>query len=126
MAPTCKSKVNCVSCFTFSAGYASRSTVSTSALSGQPQRLLGVLLAERDRVVSTDLLVERLWPDEAPATASKVVHVLVGRLRRALEPELTRASDSRVIRKASGGYGSSTGPTDLDRYLELVEAAVGR
>src|SRR6476646_991677 len=65
-------------------------------LTGQPQRLLGVLLAERDRVVSTDLLVERLWPDEAPATAAKVVHVLVGRLRLALEPELVRAAESQV------------------------------
>ena len=95
-------------------------------ITGQPQRLLGVLLAERDRVVSTDLLVERLWPDQAPATAAKVVHVLVGRLRRALEPELARAADSQVIRKAGGGYVLSTGPTDLDRYLELAEGAAAK
>ena len=95
-------------------------------ITGQPQRLLGVLIAERDRVVSTDLLVERLWPDRAPATAAKVVHVLIGRLRRALEPELVRAAESQVIRKAGGGYALSTGPTDLDRYLDLAEAATGQ
>ena len=92
-------------------------------ITGQPRRLLGILIAERDRVVSTDLLIERLWPDDAPATAAKVVHVLVGRLRRALEPELERATDSKVIRKAAGGYVLTTGPTDLDEYLELVAAA---
>jgi DNA-binding SARP family transcriptional activator/predicted ATPase len=92
-------------------------------LSGQPQRLVGVLLAERDRVVTTDLLVERLWADRPPATAPKVVHVLVGKLRRALEPDLIRASDARVICKAPRGYRLVAGPTDLDRFLELAESA---
>jgi DNA-binding SARP family transcriptional activator len=95
-------------------------------ITGQPQRLLGVMIAERDRVVSTDLLVERLWPEQAPATAAKVIHVLVGRLRPALEPELVRAADSQVIRTASGGYLLSTGPTDLDRYTELADAAAAK
>jgi DNA-binding winged helix-turn-helix (wHTH) protein len=65
MTSGCKSKVNCVSCFRFSAGVRVSVDGLDLGLTGQPQRLLGVLLAERDQVVSTDLLVERLWPDEA-------------------------------------------------------------
>ncbi len=52
--------------------------------------------------------------------------MLIGRLRRALEPELARAAESQVIRKAGGGYVLSTGPTDLDRYLDLAEAATAK
>ena len=92
-------------------------------LSGQAQRVVGILLAERDRPVSTELLVERLWPSDPPATATKVVHVLVGRLRKALEPGLARAADATIIRKAGRDYQLTSGPTDLDRYLELADAA---
>jgi DNA-binding SARP family transcriptional activator len=93
------------------------------ALSGQAQRVVGILLAERERPVSTDLFVERLWPHDPPATAAKIVHVLIGRLRKALEPGLERAAEATVIRKVGRGYQLTSGVTDLDRYLELADAA---
>ena len=51
-------------------------------LRGQVRRLLGILLAEPDQSVDTEVLIDRLWPeDTAPPTARKIVHILAGRLR---------------------------------------------
>src|SRR4051794_27847048 len=51
---------------------------------GMPRRLLAVLLAYRNSVVSTDRLVEVLW-DEAPESAAATLQSYVSRLRRFVE-----------------------------------------
>ena len=51
---------------------------------GMPRRLLAVLLAYRNSVVSTDRLVEVLW-DEPPASAAATLQSYVSRLRRFVE-----------------------------------------
>jgi DNA-binding SARP family transcriptional activator len=57
------------------------------ALGGpKPRALLAVLALELGRVVSTDHLVEALWPGDAPETASHAVQVYVSQLRKALGP----------------------------------------
>ncbi|WIN00375.1 BTAD domain-containing putative transcriptional regulator [Actinoplanes oblitus] len=50
----------------------------------QERCLLGLLLLEAGRVVSTDRLTDLLWDGEPPATARGVVHTYVGRLRQSL------------------------------------------
>jgi hypothetical protein len=51
----------------------------------QQRRLLGLLIAERGRVVSTDRMVDALWPDgEAPEGAGRSVLTYVSRLRATL------------------------------------------
>ena len=64
-------------------------------LPGQLRVLLGILLADRDVAVSTDVIVERLWPGEAPRTAVKGVQVLAGSVASCLEPGLADAGSSR-------------------------------
>src|SRR6188768_1366724 len=64
------------------------------ALGGQRQRaLLAALLLEAGRVVPMDRLVDELWGEEPPRTATTSLHNSVSRLRRALGEELieTRA-----------------------------------
>ena len=51
---------------------------------GMPRRLLAVLLAYRNSVVSTDRLVEVLWEDP-PETAAATLQSYVSRLRRFVE-----------------------------------------
>jgi predicted ATPase/DNA-binding SARP family transcriptional activator len=52
---------------------------------GMPRRLLATLLAYRNTVVSTDRLVEVLWPDDPPASAGATLQSYVSRLRRFVE-----------------------------------------
>ena len=63
------------------------------ALAGDRQRaLLGLLLIHVNETLSTERLVDELWGDGAPASATKTVQVRVSRLRKALgdagRPEL--------------------------------------
>ena len=48
------------------------------------RRLLGMLLVHAGEVVSADRLVEVLWGDDPPDTATSSLHTYVSRLRRLL------------------------------------------
>jgi DNA-binding SARP family transcriptional activator len=64
------------------------------ALGGQRQRaVLAVLLLEAGRVVPTERLVDLLWGEEAPKTATTSLQNSISRLRRELGPDVleTRA-----------------------------------
>ena len=55
------------------------------ALGGAQQRaLLAVLLIHRGEVVSTDRLIDELWGERAPSSATKVVQGYISQLRKAL------------------------------------------
>src|SRR6185437_9258177 len=84
-------------------------------LSGvKPPRLLAVLAAHRGEVVSTDRLVDALWPVDVPASAASVLRTYVATLRRAL-------GDDAVHTHATG-YELRRGATTLD--AEMFEQIV--
>jgi DNA-binding SARP family transcriptional activator len=57
------------------------------ALGGLRQRaLIAVLALNRNKVVTTDQLIDRLWGENPPTTAIHTVHQFVSRLRQALGP----------------------------------------
>ncbi len=89
---------------------------------GSPRQraLLARLLISPMEVVTTDRLVEDLWPGEIPETARHVLHVYVSRLRKALGPDRARL-DSQ-----GSGYRLAIEPDELDasRFEQL--AAEGR
>ncbi len=88
------------------------------ALGGQKQRaVLGLLLLERGRVVPTEVLVDRLWGEDPPPTATTSLQNTISRLRKLLGPE-------RLITKPPG-YAVSLGEDELDlaRCDRLVERA---
>ena len=89
---------------------------------GPPRQraVLAVLLSTLDAPVPVGELVERIWGDQAPATAANLVHGHVSRLRRVLAPTPT----IRLVRQ-SGGYRAQTDPdrVDLHRFRALVAAA---
>ena len=61
------------------------------SLGGPKQRLvLAMLLAEPNRVVSVDRLVDGLWGDNPPGTARHTVQSYVSELRKALGSVITR------------------------------------
>ena len=89
-------------------------------LSAQERRLLGILLAARGRAVATEDIVDRLWDAGPPKSAVKIVHVLVGRIRRQLD--LRRVDGSRAIETLGHGYRIADA-TDLDEFLRVAAMA---
>jgi DNA-binding SARP family transcriptional activator len=88
------------------------------ALGGPKQRgLLAILVLEAGRVVPTDRLIDLLWGEEAPKTATASLQNAVGRLRRALGAD--------VLETRAPGYVLSVAQDQIDaRRFErsLVEA----
>ena len=85
------------------------------ALGGARQRaLLLVLLLHRGEVVSTDRLIDELWGERPPITATKAVQVYVSHLRKSL--------GRGVLETHGRGYLLAVSPdrVDIDRFEALV------
>ncbi|MBW4721512.1 AfsR/SARP family transcriptional regulator [Saccharothrix obliqua] len=86
---------------------------------GPPRRqcVLAVLLVEVNRVVPVDVLVERVWSDQAPRKPNDVLYSYVSRLRRVLAVD----PDTELVRR-SGGYVLEADPLSVDvhRFRHLV------
>jgi DNA-binding SARP family transcriptional activator len=83
----------------------------------KPRALLALLLLNRNRVVSTERLIDELWADEPPSRATKTLQVYISQLRKSLGPErLVTQSPGYVLRVEAGEL-------DLDRFEELTAAA---
>jgi DNA-binding SARP family transcriptional activator/streptogramin lyase len=85
---------------------------------GAKQRaLLAALLLHRDEVVASDRLIDELWGERPPATATKTLQVHVSHLRRTL--------GDAAIETHERGYRLvvSSGRLDLDRFEALVAEA---
>jgi DNA-binding SARP family transcriptional activator len=85
----------------------------------KPRALLALLLLNRNRVVSTERLIDELWADEPPAQATKTLQVYVSQLRKALGPDrLVTQPPGYVLRVEDGEL-------DLERFEQLTAAARG-
>src|SRR5260370_34238127 len=51
---------------------------------GKRRALLTALLLHRNEIVSTERLIDELWGDSPPATATKIAQMYVSQLRRSL------------------------------------------
>lgn len=95
------------------------------ALGGPKQQaVLATLLADANRVVSADRLIDDLWGAHPPPTAGKAVQVYVSQLRKALEPDRTAGADSGVLVTQGAGYRLTVEPGQLDaaRFADLIAA----
>lgn len=82
----------------------------------KPRALLATLLLQPNQPVSRDELVEALWGERAPATASHTLDNYVSRLRRVL-------GHDRLERRRPGyALRVEPGELDLDRFDTLVKA----
>jgi DNA-binding SARP family transcriptional activator len=86
----------------------------TLDLGGQKQRaLLAVLLLHANEVVSSQRLIDALWPERPPETAAKALQVYVSQLRKALGRD-------RLETKAPGYLlRVEAGELDLARFRAL-------
>jgi len=82
--------------------------------SGRQVALLSILLIAGDEVSSRDRLIDALWGEQPPATATNALQVQVHALRRRLGAE-------RIAREASGyRLVREPGELDLDRFEALA------
>ncbi|MGH3349226.1 MAG: BTAD domain-containing putative transcriptional regulator [Nocardioides sp.] len=83
------------------------------------QGMLSRLVVSAGMPVSIDSLIEELWPDAAPETATNQVHGYVSRLRKLL-------SDGALVGTRSAGYELLLGPADTDAMVFETLATDGR
>ena len=83
----------------------------------KPRALLALLLLNRNQVVSTDRLIDELWEDNPPATATKTLQVYVSQLRKELGP------DRLVTRPPGYLVHVDEGELDLERFEQLTADA---
>jgi DNA-binding SARP family transcriptional activator len=94
---------------------------------GTPQQkaVLAVLLLARGRHVSLETLIDALWGERAPRTASGTIRNYVSRLRRRLHPDDPSWPDQDVIKLVGDGYTLRLGSArlDLDLFGKLTMQA---
>ena len=114
----------------FESSARSRCTTEAPALGGRQQRaLLALLLLHANEAVLVERIIDELWPDAPPPSATKSVQALAARLRRTLGEPSAPNGDAR-----SNGVVLDTSPrlrshgctrrARPDR-LELLEAGRG-
>jgi DNA-binding SARP family transcriptional activator len=91
------------------------------ALGGARVRaVLAVLLLRAGDVVSTDFLIEALWGNDIPRTATGSLQNSISALRKALGPGLVRTRAPGYVLEVDGSR------FDLHRFERLVRDAAGR
>jgi len=87
-------------------------------VAGRRQRaLLTLLLLHAGEVLSTDRLVDRLWGERPPRTATTSLQNAIAQLRKLLGPELLRTKPPGYVLELDGSM------LDLRRFEELVAHA---
>ncbi len=89
----------------------------------KPRALLAALAIRRASICTTDELVDAVWGESPPASASKLLHLYVSQLRKVLPPDL------RIV-TTPAGYILELDPAEMDavtfeRWLGEGRAALG-
>src|SRR5215210_5316883 len=86
---------------------------------GKQRSVLALLLLHANEVVSSDQLIDQLWPGQQPPSATKIVQVHVSRLRKALN-----GAGEAILLTRGHGYllRVEPGQLDLDRFRRLLDA----
>jgi DNA-binding SARP family transcriptional activator/streptogramin lyase len=86
---------------------------------GKQRSVLALLLIHANEVVSSDRLIDGLWPDRQPPSATKIVQAHVSRLRKALA-----VPGDGILLTRGNGYvlHVQPGQLDVDRFRRLLDA----
>ena len=91
---------------------------------GRARSLLGVLALRAGEVVSSDRLIDQLWGQAPPPTATKALHGLVSTLRKRLKPP-DDGKTPPVLETRAPGYllAIDRDQVDANRFRRLVAEA---
>lgn len=94
---------------------------------GKQRAVLALLLLEANRVVSTDRLIEDLWPQRPPGKPHTAVQGYVSDLRKLLEPEHASGAPFQVLVTEGSGYAIRLDADQLDvlRFERLLAEGRG-
>ncbi len=79
-----------------------------TGLAARPAAVLELLLLQANRSVSTEEIIDQLWPDEPPRTARNSVQRFVADIRSAL------GDDRAVLETTGAGYRLAVDPAESD------------
>ena len=87
--------------------------------------LLAALLLQANRVVGAERLVDQLWGESPPATATATLQTYISQLRKQLQPAPPDPPADQVIVTRAFGYALQVQPeqVDLHAFERLVGAA---
>ncbi|MEM9561687.1 MAG: BTAD domain-containing putative transcriptional regulator [Actinomycetota bacterium] len=85
-----------------------RRPAAVTGLAARPAAVLELLLLQANRSVSTDEIIDQLWPDDPPRTARNSVQRFVADIRSAL------GDDRAVLETTPNGYRLTVDPDDSD------------
>lgn len=83
--------------------------------------VLALLGRQVNDVVRPDEIIDALWGEDVPKSATNCVHTYIAGLRRTLEPERSRRESGALIVSAGSGYSLRMNQEDIDveRFLRL-------
>jgi DNA-binding SARP family transcriptional activator len=95
---------------------------------GTPRQraVLAVLAARANEAVARGALIDAVWGHDPPDSAANGVHVYIGGLRRALEPDRARRERTGILLTTAVGYQLRLGLRQLDAWLFEDHLAAGR
>ncbi|MGH2416815.1 MAG: BTAD domain-containing putative transcriptional regulator, partial [Candidatus Limnocylindria bacterium] len=93
--------------------------------SGRGRALLALLALHAGEPISADRLIDELWGEDPPPTARTVVHGLVSRLRRVLDPDTVPAGPAGRLETVGSGYRLAIEPDAVDahRFKRMIDEA---
>ena len=91
----------------------------------QARQLLKILITERPRPVSSDRLIEILWPHSTPSAAATTLRSAINALRNVLEPGRPNRAPSRYIITQTPGYAFHLHP-DIWLDVDVFERELNR
>lgn len=94
---------------------ANRQPVHISA--AKPRLVLAMLTANANTMVSTDKMIDELWPDGPPATVKTIVQTYIYQLRKQLGTGSRSAHDTPLITTRPGGYILTLPRDNVDIFL---------
>jgi DNA-binding SARP family transcriptional activator/tetratricopeptide (TPR) repeat protein len=94
---------------------------------GRGRALLALLVLHAGDAVPAERLIDELWGEHPPATASTVVQGLVSRLRTLLEPGRDKGEPPAVLQTVGNGYRLAVDPqaVDANRFKRMLDQGRG-
>jgi DNA-binding SARP family transcriptional activator len=85
--------------------------------SPKPRTVLARLLVTAPHPVTSAALIEEVWSDRPPPSATNTLQTYISQLRQLLEPDRVAGQEPRVLRSVPGGYLIDVEPHQLDSWV---------